>query len=144
VDDAAEFRLGTECQTGDGSKFVYCQLPAIVVAGSALAISELFVGTLLTTLNSDLGDRVGWAPALATVGQYGWVQVNGVVDNMYVGASCAANVKINTTATGGMLDDDATAGAKMVLNAALTTARAASNGVAPGECAPEANVGVTL
>jgi hypothetical protein len=51
---------------------------------------------------------------------------------MNVLASCAANVRLNTTATAGSLDDDGTAGSMQVQGIYLTAARAASNGSAAG------------
>jgi hypothetical protein len=58
-------------------------------------------------------------------------------------ASAAANVRLNTTATAGALDDDGTSTTKEVLGIALTTARAASQGLAPAMLNYPA-VGVTI
>jgi hypothetical protein len=64
-------------------------------------------------------------------GTYGWVQIYGAC-NIQVAASCAANVRLNTTATAGQIDDDGTGGAFAISGAILTTAREASAGLAPG------------
>lgn len=137
--------LGTKFEGANGGIWVYCSLPAITQIGSVCVIDPTtWAATLATTANSPFGQRLGVAPALASAGNYGWLQQAGVIDNLYVGASCAANVRLNTTATAGMLDDDGTVGAKTALGLTITSARAASNGVAPGQCAAEASVGPTL
>jgi hypothetical protein len=139
--------LGTRTFTANGGVWIYVSLPAIVQAGSAVVIDPAaavpFTANLATTANSPFGQLVGIAPAVASLGNYGWVQLAGVIDNVYVGASCAANVRLNTTATGGMLDDDGTALSKSILGITITSARAASNGVAPG-AGVGGSVGVTL
>ncbi len=76
------------------------------------------------------GDLLGVAPSAIAASSYGWVQVKGVC-NVQVAASCAANVRLNTTATAGQLDDDGTAGSLTCDGIVLTTARAASAGTAP-------------
>lgn len=137
--------LGTKFEGANGGTWIYCSLPAITQIGSVCVIDPtIWAATLVTTANSPFGQRVGVAPALASAGNYGWLQTAGVMDNVYVLASCAAHVRLNTTATGGALDDDGTALSKSILGLTLTSARAASPGVAPGSSAAEASVGVTL
>jgi hypothetical protein len=51
--------------------------------------------------------------------------------NVNVLASCGANKAINTTATAGTLDDDATAGSEVISGLVLTTARSTGTGLAP-------------
>lgn len=86
---------------------------------------------MLSTSNDAIGNRVAIAPAAMVAGDQGWFQVLGFCDNVQVLASCAANVRVNTTATAGALDDDGTAGAMSILGLVLSTARAASQGNAP-------------
>lgn len=93
--------------------------------------------TRLSTSNDARGQMVGVCVSAipATTGNntgYGWVQVKGTCAAISVLASCAANVRINTTATAGALDDDGTAGSFQVQGIYLTTARGASPGTAPG------------
>lgn len=137
--------LGTKFEGANGGTWIYCSLPAITQIGSVCVIDPTtWLATLASTANSPFGQRLGVAPAVASLGNYGWLQTEGVIDNVYVLASCAANVRLNTTATAGALDDDGTAGAKVANNLTLTTARAASNGVAPGQAGSETTVGATL
>lgn len=136
--------LGTKMEAANGGTWIYCSLPAIVQAGSACVIDPVtFLATLATTANSPFGQRVGIAPAIASLGNYGWLQIAGEVDNLYVGANCAANVRLNTTATGGMLDDDGTALSKSVLGVTAFAARGGTNGVVVG-ASVGGSVGVTL
>lgn len=136
--------LGTKFEGAKGGTWIYCSLPAIAQIGSVCVIDPVtWLATLASTANSPFGQRLGVAPALASLGNYGWLQISGEVDNVYVLASCAANIRLNTTATAGALDDDATAGAKTASGITLTTARAASPGVAPGAMVG-GSVGATL
>lgn len=138
------FALGTRMFSANGGSWLYVSLPAIVQAGSSVVVDPTtWLATLATTANSPFGEYVGVAPAVASLGNYGWVQMSGVIDNAYVGANCAANVRLNTTATAGMLDDDGTAGSKTATGIIITTARGGTNGVAPGFGAG-GSVGATL
>lgn len=122
------FALGSFAWS-QGKGYVYVAAASALVAGDAVAINETFTGTLLTTTTSPRGFRVGVAPIAFTSGDRGWVQVYGAA-SLSVLASCAANARLNTTATGGAFDDDATTGAKVIENAVLTTARGGTAGVA--------------
>lgn len=127
------FPLGTEIAVANRGKWVYCKLPAISQIGSACQIDPTtWIAILTTTAAAKIGYPIGFAPAIANVGDFGWLQTSGDVDNMYVGANCAANAALNTTATAGMLDDDGTAGAGVVTSPVLTAARGGTNGVAAG------------
>jgi hypothetical protein len=96
----------------------------------------------MTTTTGLRGLLVGVPAVDIAASSYGWVQIKGPA-NLQVLASAAANVRLNTTATAGALDDDGTAGSKDVLGIALTTARAASQGLAPAMLNYPA-VGVTI
>jgi hypothetical protein len=85
---------------------------------------------MVSTSNDARGDLLGVAPATIAANSFGWVQVKGVC-NVQVAASCAANVRLNTTATAGQLDDDGTAGSITCDGIFLTTARGAGAGTAP-------------
>lgn len=131
------FKPGTQVFTENRGSWVYTKLPAITQIGSAIFIDPTtWTGVLATTTTAAIATGlqypIGFAPTAANVGDYGWLQHGGIVDNVYVGASCVRNVALNTTATGGMLDDDGTSGAIVLSGIVITTTRAASNGVAPG------------
>ena len=134
---AAELSQGKGFGLGDrhidqlGNEYVF------VLAGSGgitanfvAAIDEAYGAVMVSTSNDARGDLLGVAPAAIAASSYGWVQVKGVC-NVQVAASCAANVRLNTTATAGQLDDDGTAGSIACDHIVLTTARAASAGTAP-------------
>lgn len=128
------FTPGTEVSTENLGKWVYCQLPAIANAGQVCIIDPTtWIASLITTTlaAAGIGSPVGVAPAAATVGQYGWLQRSGVVDNIQTNVAAVRTV-LNTTATAGQLDDDGTAGAGLIGTIVLTTAKTVAAGVAPG------------
>ena len=129
----------------DGKEFIY------VKASSAIAqydVCTIDPATCITTVaplgtsNDARGNWVGVAPVAIASGDYGWLQIYGPC-TMNVKASCAANVRINTTATAGSPDDDGTAGAMAIDGLYLTTARGGTDGSAAGVITYAA-VGVTL
>ncbi len=99
--------------------------------GFVVIIDEAYTALMVSTSNDARGDLAGVAPAAIAASSFGWVQVKGPAD-VQVAASCAANVRLNTTATAGQIDDDGTAGAIQVQGIYLTTARGGSAGTAPG------------
>lgn len=136
---AAELRNGRGFSLGDtymdnsGKAWVFCVAGgAITGAGYVVVIDEAFSALQLSTSNDARGDMVGISPVAVASGDYFWAQRFGVCDNIQVLASAAANTRLNTTATAGALDDDGTAGAFAIDGMVLTTARAASQGNAPG------------
>lgn len=136
---AAEIRNGRGFSLGDtyvdnaGKAWVFCIAGgAITGAGYVVVIDEAYSALQLSTSNDARGDLVGVAAVAVTSGDYFWAQRNGVCDNIQVLASCAANARLNTTATAGALDDDGTSTTFQIDGMVLTTARAASQGNAPG------------
>lgn len=128
-----EFSKGDRFTDKDGKIWLYCVAGgAITGAGYVVTIDEAYSALQLSTSNDARGDLIGVSPVSVTSGDYFWAQIYGVCDNIQVLASCAANVRLNTTATAGALDDDGTAGSIQAEGIYLTTARAASQGNAPG------------
>ena len=131
----AEFGLGDCTKGADASEWVYVQADAggITGAGYVVLIDEGYAADMIDTTNSASGrnQMVGVASAAFSASQYGWVQVRGTCD-IRVAASAAANTVLNTTATAGQLDDDATTGAEVIDNLTLTTANGGSAGTAEG------------
>lgn len=128
----APFSLGQRMQDADGREYVYVQADgAITGAGYVVIIDEAYQADMITNTTGVYGQQVGVALAAFADNDYGWVQVFGPA-SIRVAASCAANVVITTTTTDGQLDDAAGTGTKVINGAALTTARAASAGTAPG------------
>lgn len=120
--------VGTRIITGDGKEYVYVQANgAIASAGQALFVDETFQAALLSTSNDALGDSVAVAVGAMADNDYGWVQVKGPCV-LQVGADCAANALLMTTATAGQLDDTATG--VSVTGVVLTAARGGTDGTA--------------
>ena len=146
VDTVQAFKLGTTASTSDGKEYRYVQASgAITGAGYAAVVNvESWLAIQATTANAaaKIGWLVGFAMAAMATGEYGWLQVKGAA-SIEVFASCAAGVRINTTATSGALDDDATVGARAIDGATLTTARAASQGSANAVLS-DCRVGATI
>ena len=138
----APFAVGTRAFGNNGTEWIYVQTTAAVTATFACVISTTNTAAHMTTTNGLRGLLVGFPLVDIPSGSYGWLQVKGPA-SIQVLASAAANARLNTTATAGALDDDATAGSKEILGVALTTARAASQGSAPAMLNYPA-VGVTL
>lgn len=136
VTTSPEFALGArgaieDQSSGNGTReFFYVSFPASTAraVGDVVIINNLGSAVAVTTTNSapgqTAGRRVGVVVAavssVASV-QYGWVQIYGTA-GVSVLASAAANTQLNTTATAGALDDDATASSEVVDGLTLITA----------------------
>ena len=125
------FALNSVATTPTGLQFIYVQGATALAVGDFVHINAAGTATLLTTASSPRGNRVGVVPAVFAANERGWVQICGACPAASVLASCAANTRINTTATAGALDDDNTVGAKVIDGVVLSTARGGSNGTAP-------------
>lgn len=136
--------------SGSGAKgYIYVLAGAGGITGEGYVVditgntfSAVMSTTTTTAPGTGAGKAVGVGVVAIAAASYGWVQVYGPC-NIRVSASCAAYTLINSTATAGQLDDDATAGAEVINGLALTTA----NGGAAGNVAGFANwpnVGRTL
>jgi hypothetical protein len=139
---APPFAVGTRAIGNNGTEWMYVQASAAVTATFACVISVTNTVAHMTTTTGLRGLLVGVPAVDIAANSYGWVQIKGPA-NLQVLASAAANVRLNTTATAGALDDDGTSTTKEVLGIALTTARAASQGLAPAMLNYPA-VGVTI
>jgi hypothetical protein len=127
------FGLGDRCTDHLGNEYVFVLAGAggFTGDGFVVIIDEAYGALMLSTSNDARGDLAGVAKGAVAASSYAWVQVKGI-SNVQVLASAAANARLNTTATAGALDDDGTVGAMQVQGIYLTTARAASVGLAPG------------
>lgn len=132
-DAIAKFAVGTRADGNGGSEWIYCVASgAIASQGQVVTLTPTtWAAALLGTANDARGNLVGVANGAITDAQYGWVQVRGPCV-VQVAASCAANVLLNTTATAGQIDDDATTGAYTITGIFLTTARGGTAGTAAG------------
>lgn len=89
--------------------------------------SAVMCTTTTTAPGTGQGKSVGVARAAIASGSYGWVQVFGfgLVRTL---ASAAAYTNLNSTATAGALDDDATAGAEVIEGIVLDVAQGGATG----------------
>lgn len=128
---APEFRLGTVAGYDDpdnGRKeYIYGRANgAITAAGYACVMATGFDFLMASTTTTAPGQQgpgslVGVAMAALADNQYGWFQTYGK-GSVRTLASAAKGTKLNTTATAGALDDDATAGSETIEGLVLGTA----------------------
>ena len=128
------FSLGQLAAGYDGKmyRFVQADASGITGAGYVVAIETGNVGdmveTTVSTPGTSAGMPVGIAMGAVAASAYCWVCVYGSGVPVRVAASAAKGTLLNTTATAGQLDDDATAGAERIFGLALE----AANGGAAG------------
>jgi hypothetical protein len=126
------FGLGDRYTDSTGNEYVFLQAAAAITGdGYAVTYLPTYAATMTATAQAltALGAPVAVCRADAAVasGSYFWGQVKGF-GNLWVLASCAANAVVAATTTAGALDD---AVGKTITGLVLTTARAASAGLAP-------------
>lgn len=146
--DSALFELGTRHYDPNTDKeWIYVQADAggVTGAGYVVLVDEAYAADMIDTTNSAtaFGQLVGVSPIAVAASGYFWAQIGGVA-SVRVNALAAANVALNTTATAGQIDDDATGGAEVVDNIVLTTANGGAAGTAAGLIVNAPKVGVTL
>lgn len=125
------FGLGDRYVNNLGNEFIFVQASGAISQYDVVQLTAAFAAASLNTAGGLRGNLVAVAQVAFAANEYGWVQVKGPC-TMNVKASCAANVRLNTTATAGAPDDDGTATTKQIQGAYLTTARGGTDGSAPG------------
>lgn len=117
------FSVGDRFQAHNGKEYVFVQATSAIAANDTCTYDETFIGVVapISTSNDAGGDRVGVAPAAIASGSFGWLQIYGAC-TARTAAACAANVRVNTTATAGAIDDDGTAGSFAIEGMILTAA----------------------
>lgn len=140
--EGPEFELGTRGAVkvaGTGTReYLYVQDSGagITGAGYVVLVSAANVAIMASTTTSapaaGAGKPVGVAAAAIAASGYGWVQIAGPCAAIRVSASAAAYTLLNTTATAGQLDDDATAGAEVINGLALNAANGGAAGTVAG------------
>ena len=122
----AQFAVGVIHNDASDREFIYVQAGAGgLAANQAAFVDENFTAVAATTVLSTYGGLVGVPQVAIAANSFGWVQTLGNA-SLNVGASCAADVRLNTTTTAGRLDDDATTGAKVIEGVKLNTANGGS------------------
>jgi hypothetical protein len=123
------FGLGDRGFDAAGNEYVFVRADSSGITDRfAAGIKAGFVASMLTTTNSTPGTDGGTvgcmvgAPQGATIAASGggWLLVRGI-GTVRVAASCVRNTLLNTTATAGTLDDDATAGSEQLVGLVITT-----------------------
>lgn len=129
--DVPEFRLGTLGGIIDTTfgyqQYVYGRANG-AITGLGYACVELtghdfILATVTQTTagTAGFGTRLGAAQAALADNQYGWFQVYGR-GSLRTLASAAVGTRLNTTATGGAVDDDGSAGSEAIFGLVLNTA----------------------
>jgi hypothetical protein len=127
------FGLGDRYVRGDGTEYVFVQANgAVTGAGYVCYLDSSYQAAMLSTSNDAYGNLVAIPLAAFADDDYGWMQVKGPCGAIRVAASAAANVRLNSTATAGQIDDDGTTGAMEIRGIALTTANGGAAATAPG------------
>lgn len=131
----ADFRLGTvggyDSPTNGYQEFIYGMANgAITGAGYGVVEQTGFDFIMATTTTtapgaSGYGTRFGAAQAALADNEYGWFQIYGK-GSLRTLASAAKGTRLNTTATGGALDDDGTASSEAITGITILTATGAS------------------
>jgi hypothetical protein len=128
-----DFKLGLEGADDDGKVFRFVQANGALTVGQVVGIDASGQATPLTTTTSAPGAGQGQAVGVVVTAladnQYGWVQRYGAVSAISVGTACAIYTEVNSTATAGRVDDDATAGSEAI-SGLVTSAAEASNAAA--------------
>lgn len=139
--ETPQFTLGTVAtQASDtGTKsYIYVQANGSGITGAGYVCdvdSSTFVAAMSTTTTTapgtGAGKSVGVARAAFAASEYGWLQVYGS-GTVRTAALAAAYTNLNSTATAGQVDDDATAGSEVIEGIVLDVATGASAGVTAG------------
>lgn len=116
VRDEAQVDLGTVLVGVDGTKYVYVQaaasLMASALAANAVAIDEDYQANLMTSALGAAGQKLGFAPeAVIADDQFFFARIGGSGFRTRLAASTAADVYLRTTTTAGVLSGTSTASA---------------------------------
>lgn len=127
----AQFRLGTvggyDDPTNGYQEFIYGRADGAVTGAGYLCVEatgfDFAMASTTTTAPgaSGFGSRVGAAQAALADNEYGWFQIYGK-GSVRTLASAAKGTRLNSTATAGAVDDDATSGAEAINGLVLGTA----------------------
>ena len=149
----AAFRLGTiggyDDPTNGYQEFIYGRADGAVTGLGYLCVEATgFDFAMATTTNTapgaaGFGSRVGAAQAALADNEFGWFQIYGK-GSLRTLASAAKGTRLNTTATGGAVDDDATASSEAIVGLVLGTATGGAAATNADATFSYPTVGVTL
>ena len=130
---SGQYTLGTLANVDSLKIYRFIRANGALAVGDVVGIDESFDATPVTTTTSAPGTGQGLQCGVVVTAladnEFGWVQVYGFTDAVNVATNAAAHTNLNTTATGGRLDDDATVGAELI-EGITTTAAESSNSAA--------------
>lgn len=139
--EGPEFKVGSIGwnQTSAGPKgYIYVQDSGSGLTGDGYvcdidgsAFTAVLSTTTTTAPGTGAGKLVGVCRAAVAASGYGWLQIFGA-GTVRVAASAAAYTLLNSTATAGQIDDDATAGAEVIDGIVLDVANGGAAGTAAG------------
>lgn len=150
--EGREFKLGqmgaTVDTAGNVREYRYVtSVAGVTGAGYVCQISAAHAATMVTTTTTAPGTgqglEIGVGVAAIAANGFGWVQVEGPC-SVRVAASAAAHTQLNSTATAGVVDDDATAGAEVMTGLIITTANGGAEATGVGIIHRGGHVGRTL
>lgn len=140
VSTSAEFEVGTVAfnSTDAGAKgYIYVQANGAITGDGYVcdidgsSFDAAMSTTTTTAPGTGQGKAVGIARAAFADNEYGWLQVYGA-GTIRTSASAAAYTNLNSTATAGQVDDDATAGAEVIDGITLDVATGGAAAVTAG------------
>lgn len=147
------FRLGTVGYVDDPTygyqEFIYGRADGAVTGAGYLCIEatgfdfKMATVTVTTPGTQGFGSRCGAAQAALADNEYGWFQIAGK-GSVRTLASAAKGTRLNTTATAGAVDDDATAGSEAIFGLVLGTATGGAEATNSDATFSYPTVGVTL
>ncbi len=149
----AAFRLGTVGGYDDPTlgyqEFIYGRADGAVTGLGFLCVEATGFDFAMATITntapgaSGFGSRVGAAQAALADNEFGWFQIYGK-GSLRTLASAAKGTRLNTTATGGAVDDDGTAGSEAIVGVVLGTATGGAAATNADAVFSYPSVGVTL
>ena len=148
-----EYRLGSvgcyDSPTLGTQEFVYGRANGAVTALGYMCVEltgfdfAMITVTQTTAGTAGFGTRCGVAQAALADNEYGWFQVAGK-GSLRTLASAAKGTRLNSTATGGALDDDATAGSEAIFGVVIGTATGGAEATNADAIFAHPSVGTTL
>lgn len=141
VSTTPEFAVGTVVFNSDGANgakgYVYVQANGAITGTGYVCDIDSSSGdaamctTTTTAPGTGAGKLVGVARTAFADNEYGWLQIYGP-GLVRVAASAAAYTILNSTATAGQIDDDATASSEVINGIVLDTANGGAAGTVAG------------
>jgi hypothetical protein len=123
-----DFVVGVAAMGQKNSNWVYCLIGAggVTGLGYVVTINSAFTAVMMSNSVGAIGDRVGVAPAACAAGDYAWIQVNGIVDQMRASAASGANAPLASSVTAGAVSATVTTPTKNLLGMWFTAAPGAA------------------